>query len=161
MGIVVDWTPIINSAIGAVGGGGVVGALAWLREKERAKSHTVTARLSVPSQMVGEAAEFQKFLNEHSERFTASLSQRIETMDGEIQDLKRENLRCRNEANQLRQHVESLETVLRRQGIDIPERRLERSFTVMENGETTTMRADAREDDPPTKPYRPTARRKR
>ena len=115
-------------------------ALAWLREREKATVATLK-KSSAPDEMIGEAAQFQKFLNEHSERYMAGLRDDIALLKDEVGHLQRENTQCRNESNQLKQHIESLEEGLRRQGLEIPKRPLDRSLTVIEDGRTMTMRA--------------------
>ena len=132
--------------------GGAGGLWAWLRERENAKA-------GAPASMTGAAAEFQKYLNASFEHYVDDLKSDIAVLKQEVIVLRAENLVCKNEADQLKQHVESLEGFLRRAGINVPQRKLDRSFTVIDKDGATTMRADASEDKPPTKPYRPRQRK--
>ena len=142
--------PVITGLLGA---GGMGGMWAWLNERAKTKAGT-------PAAMTGAAAAFQKYLNESFEHYVDGLKSDIEVLKREIIALKAENLVCKNDGDQLKQIVESLESFLRREGIDVPQRKLDRTFTVIDKDGTTTMRADSAEDAPPTKPYRPRTRRK-
>lgn len=119
---VLDLAQILTNLASASGGGIIVGLFAWLRVKEEGRVTAETARHAVPSQMVKEAAEFQRFLNEHSEHYVSALRADIEALRAEVDQLKEENTECRAESADLRKHVEHLENVLRENGLDVPRR---------------------------------------
>jgi hypothetical protein len=140
MGQTADWSPLLNNLVSAGGGGLIVGLLAWLKEREKSKQTRQEKIAAVPTQMVEAAADFQKFLNEHSERFVAELRSDVAGLKSEIQVLKEENVICRGESNQLRQHIESLEELLRRQGLAVPRRKVSRMKFTEDRGTTIVTR---------------------
>lgn len=124
---------------GAIGGGGVAALFQWLSARSKAPADLTTAQ-----------AAFQTALSQQAEGFIAALQADREGLVKEVNDLRsrvaeleNENLQCRGETAQMRQHVESLQEHLRRRGIDIPKGPRPQGLTVLENGKATVITLDA------------------
>ncbi len=160
---------VIAGVLSALGGGS--GVWAWLKARADATS-------DAPSKMTKAASDFQNMLNEHSANFLEDLKEdiviiksdnhtlreRLDRQGLEIERLNADNIRCESEANQLKQHVESLENFLRREGINVPLRRkFDRGLVIMEKGRTTTFQNPEMTPQPstPAPPAPPDRRRKR
>lgn len=135
---------------GAIGGGGVAALFQWLSARSKAPADLTTAQ-----------AAFQTALSQQAEGFIAALQADREGLVKEVNDLRSrvaeleaENLQCRGETAQMRQHVESLQEHLRKRGIDIPRGPRPRGLTVLEDGKATVITLD-----PPSAPKRPRRRR--
>ncbi len=145
-----NWLPEVITLI--FGGGFSAAFFRYLQERGKFDAAQAKLKADEPFNATRSAAEFQKILNTHAETLIKDLKKdvdgfrqdnevlrkRVVNLENEIKILKEENIRCEQEANQLKQHVESLEGFLRRQGLDIPKgRRVERALTVIEKGKTT------------------------
>ncbi len=121
----------------------------------------LAARAKAPADLTTAQAAFQTALSHQAEGFIAALqadrnalTTEVAQLRHRVEELENENLQCRGETAQMRQHIESLQEHLRRHGIDIPRGARPRGLTVLEDGKATVITLDT-----PTKS--PARRRKR
>lgn len=72
------------------------------------------------------------------------LDGQVERLIGRVEDLEEQNATCQGENRQLRQWGESLVSILRREGLSIPERELPNTFLVLEGDHATLLKPDQR-----------------
>lgn len=102
-------------------GGGVVGALVQAFRKPSSRAELEKQALETYSSIIGE--------------LRTELSRLGERVDA----LEEENETCRGENRELRQHLSSLEVILRDAGIPIPAKELPGSLVVIEGRRTTVL----------------------
>lgn len=136
-------------AVGLLGGAGGGGLWAYLATKAKA-----------PADLTSAQAAFQTALSQQAATFIAALQADRAALVGEVaalrdrvDELENENLQCRGETAQMRQHIESLQEHLRRHGINIPKGPRPRGLTVLEDGKATVFTLDT--------PSKPTRRQRR
>jgi len=103
-------------------GGGVVGALAQAFRKPSTRAELEKQALDTYSSII---AELRTELRRLGERVDA---------------LETENESCRGENRELRQHLSSLEVILRDAGIPVPAKELPGSLVILEGRRATVMK---------------------
>lgn len=116
----------------------------------------LSARTKAPADLTTAQAAFQTALSQQAAGFIAALQAdradllaRVASLSHRVEELENENLQCRGETAQMRQHIESLQEHLRRHGINIPKATRPRGLTVLEDGKATVFTLDT-----PAKPAR-------
>lgn len=111
------WDDILKSTLALlVGAGGVGGIWTWLSNRPKGKADIATSQAAFANALNSQATAFIAGLQEmigHHERTIDDLKERLE-------EVERDNRRCHNENNQLRQMLASLMRLLRAAGIDLP-----------------------------------------
>ena len=108
-------THLVTAALGAGGVGGVWGLWSWLSERSRAQA-------GAPAAMTTSLVSFQAALNDQARALITELRCELAEMRGRVEQLESENIRCLGENRQALQRIDSLESLLRREGIDVPGR---------------------------------------
>lgn len=112
-----------------VGGAAMTGFWGWLQRRTSNPAEAKTGEAAILSA----AARLQEVINDAAEAHVADLRMQVERLQDRVDHLEGEN-------RQLRQHSESLEAVLKRQGIDIPEALSPGSLLVVEEGVARVMK---------------------
>lgn len=128
---------IAELLIAGLGGAGVTGFWGWLQRKTSNAAENKTGEAAI----LGAAARIQEIMNEAAKAHMADLRSEVSDLRGRVDQLEGEN-------RQLRQHSESLEAVLRRQGIDIPMATAPGALLVVEDGEARVMRHERKPRKP-------------
>lgn len=108
-------THLATAALGAGGVGGVWGLWSWLSERSKAQA-------GAPAAMTTSLVSFQAALNDQARALITELRCELAEMRGRVEQLESENVRCLGENRQALQRIDSLESLLRREGIDVPGR---------------------------------------
>lgn len=120
----------ISTIVVAVFGGGGL----WVYLSDRRKSAE-----AAPAAILASQAAFQLALNTQSEAFITAQRLTIKGLEDRIDELERDNARCRGEAAELQARISGLERILREAGIAIPKRPPANSLTVIEDGVSTQI----------------------
>jgi hypothetical protein len=142
-----DWTTLIGPAVSAVFSAGGVGGF-WAFHAARVKvngardAEHARANAAAPAMIMEGLSKFADALRAQQSELVDDLKGEINSLRTRVDGLEKQNVECQVENRQMAQRIESLEAYLRRNGIAVPESRTERTFTVMEEGRTTVLRAD-------------------
>lgn len=135
------------AAIGALG--------AWAQASAKLRAASKVAEAAAPADLATAYATFAKTLNDQAEAFIralqeerANLVKRLGEMSQQILALQTEHEACLGDNRNLHQRIDSLESRLRKSGVDIPGRELAGSFMTIQDGKTTILRQGP-EDQPP------------
>lgn len=120
---------IAELLVAAIGGGGVTGFWAWMSRKASNKAENQTGEAAI----LGAATRLQEIMNEAAKTHVADLRSEIDGLRARVEQVEGEN-------RELRQHSQSLEAILRRQGIDIPQATKPGNLLVVEDGQARVMR---------------------
>jgi TolA-binding protein len=85
-------------------------------------------------------ADLVKVAQEAAQSVIGDLRGEVDRLQGRVEALERENENCRAENNALKQQMQSLEDVLRKNGVQLPARDMPGSFIVLENDRTTVLK---------------------
>lgn len=120
---------IAELLVAGIGGAGVTGFWAWLSRRTSNKAENKTGEAAI----LGAATRLQEIMNEAAKNHVADLRTEIDGLRDRIEQVEGEN-------RELRQHSQSLEAILRRQGIDIPQATKPGTLLVVEEGQARMMR---------------------
>lgn len=131
-----DSVPEVLTGLGGIGLGAVAFKLAslWLESRKG-----VPSKAKDTSDLIAASAAFQLALNNAAQGIVADLRTSVERLEAEVEDLKLENERCREEAAALKQagrerdqQFRSLTQMLARRGIDLTADDIEGSLIRLE-----------------------------
>lgn len=132
-----DQTREIAELIVAGGlGAGVTGFWAWLRRKASNPAELQTSEAAI----LGAATRLQEVMNEAAKSHVSDLRFELEAVRATALRLNDRVDHLEGENRQFRQRNESLEAVLRRQGIDIPTATAPGALLIVEGGHATVQR---------------------
>lgn len=120
---------IAELLVAGIGGAGVTGFWAWAARRTSNKAENKTGEAAI----LGAATRLQEIMNEAAKNHVADLRTEIDGLRDRIEQVEGEN-------RELRQHSQSLEAILRRQGIDIPQATKAGTLLVVEEGQARMMR---------------------
>ncbi len=130
---------------GIVAGAG--GLWAALKVIAAAKSTEAVARIQAPAELLPAMAAFQEALNKQAESLVEDLRSEIAALKEEaaglrerIVELEGDNLLCRGENRDMKQRVGSLESWLRRAGIEVPGGTASGSLITIEGDHVTVLK---------------------
>ena len=112
-----------------MGGAAVTGFWGWLQRRTSNKAENKTGEAAI----LGAATRLQEIMNEAAKNHVAELRNEIDALRDRVEQVEGEN-------RELRQHSQSLEAILRRQGIDIPQATAPGNLLVVEDGNARVMR---------------------
>lgn len=128
----------------------ILGFWQWIAARLKAKSEdrvAGAAEAAAQADIIEGAAAFHRALKETAEHLVSELREEVRRLRdecgehrAEIEALKAENEHCRGENRQITQRLESLQSVLRRNGIDVPEAFSPGALTIIENGHATVLK---------------------
>lgn len=129
----------IEDVLTGLGGAGLGAAVLKLVQIYVEKRATVPSRAKDASDLISATAAFQIALNAAAEGIVSDLRATIERLEADIDDLRVENERCRQESEALKQadreraqQFGSLTSLLRRKGIDLSAGDIEGSLIELE-----------------------------
>ncbi|MDO1560433.1 hypothetical protein Q0812_13440 [Brevundimonas sp. 2R-24] len=123
--------------LGSAGIGGlIVGFWQYMSARLKSKPDADTAQAA----LIEGAAALQMALNKTAEGLVSDLRHQLEEQAKRIEALEADKEQCRGENRQMAQRVDSLEALLRRNGITVPEATARGALLVVEGGQATVMK---------------------